>query len=71
MSSVEVIHKQSVAEYMDPFKIWKTAGLWFVDVWKHAIHLMGLNKDLVQAGKSKMFSVRKQSNVVEISSIGS
>ena len=59
MSSIEVIHKQSVAEDMDPLKIWKTAGLWFVDVWKHVFQLMGLNKDLVQAEKSKLFSVKE------------
>lgn len=27
MSSTEVLHKQPVAEYVDPFKIWETAGL--------------------------------------------
>lgn len=63
MSSLEVLHRQPVAEYMDPFKTWETAGLWVVDIWKHAFQLMGLNKDLVQAGKNKMFILRKQNKM--------
>lgn len=53
MSSIEVIHKQSVAEYTDPFKIWKTTGLCFVDIWKHAFQLMGLNSTLFKQGRVK------------------
>lgn len=62
MSSTEVLHKQPVAEYMDLFKIWETAGL-SGRYLKTCISVMGLNKDLVQAGKNKMFVLRKQNKM--------